>query len=152
MLNTILKPITLVINQLSYSWKFIMLSLLFIGVLATPIYELNNYVNGSIGFSEKEQVGMQYIDPLKRFLFSLNSYQNARLANSGNLPSPTILDPEWDAVEKAEAKNGEILATAKPFASLKKSYLEFKEKATRLHQPISTSCKYPASKRLYISG
>lgn len=132
MLEILLKPITLVINRLSYTWKFVVLSLLFIGVLAAPIYELYNYVNGSNNFSEKEITGMRYIDPLKELLFSLNSYHNARLANSGVTANFNALQTNWEAVEKAEARHGEILATQKLFEDLKKNYSALKDKANAL--------------------
>ena len=138
MLNILLKPIILFINQLSYSKKFIMLSLLFIAVLANPIYQLNYYVSTSNNFSEKEIVGMRYIMPLKHFLYSLNAYESMLETHPGNPPSVELLNSQWEALQKEELRDGVPLATSQAFNELKTRYDTLRKKV----DSISISARY----------
>ncbi len=113
-----------VINHFSYTVKFVLLSLLFFGVLASPLYELSNYVGGSNSFTEKEIVGLKYITPLKQLLFDLN-VNPSELAGSADAFWST-LDKDWQAVQASEKSRSSVLLTEKPYRELQAAYEAFK--------------------------
>lgn len=58
-------------NLLSYPRKFIVIAVLFLLVLAAPMYELIKSVHDDVEFSSKELQGMQYLTPTMNLLQSL---------------------------------------------------------------------------------
>ncbi len=139
MLDILLQPIIWFINQYSYTKKFIMLTLLFISALIMPIYHLNNYVGSSNSFSEKEILGIRYIMPVKRFLFSMNAYESMLTSNPGNPPSIEILDELWNVLQKEELRDGQALDTKQSFDELKTEFMKLRDKA----DSIPVSARFP---------
>lgn len=123
MLSVVCKPMVRFINCFSYSLKFGMLSLLFLAVLATPIWVLNGYVEGSNDFARKEIAGLLYINPVKEFLFSVNQY-NLTQARPGS-PAWSVVEKNWASVQAIEKDKGTLLSTRQSFEDLKAAYAEF---------------------------
>lgn len=69
-MNT-LQPAISLMNRLTYPKKFMVIAVLFLLVLASPMYELIKSVTEDVQFSSKEQDGMEYLNPTMSLLQKL---------------------------------------------------------------------------------
>src|SRR6185295_9014266 len=62
--SALLQPAIALMNRLTYPRKFLLISVLFLGLLALIMYFLVQQLDESIDFTVKETVGTRYLRPL----------------------------------------------------------------------------------------
>jgi len=88
-------------NKLKYPMKFILISSLFLVVLASPMYELFKSVHDEAEFSAKEADGMEYLNPTMYLLQDLVKQANlAWYAADGNTNARKQLADNLDKIQK----------------------------------------------------
>lgn len=118
-----------VMNKLSYSKKFMIISVLFLSVLVSPMYELIKSVHDEAEFTGKEIQGLVYLNPLMHLLEEVVEHrQLAWDASKGNTTArermqANLADIENNTklVESADQEFGEQFGVKEQWAKLKTS-------------------------------
>lgn len=74
-MNQLFKPAITLMNKLNYRNKFILLGSIVVIVLGVLTYQLVNQSLSIIRFSQKEMIGVEYINPVIKLMHSVQNYQ-----------------------------------------------------------------------------
>src|SRR5262245_40849886 len=114
-MNAVWQPGVTLMNRLTYPRKFALISLLFILPLALVLALLLQEMNLRVTFARKEQVGTQYLRPLRKLLEHMIQDETLK-------PAPTELrrQIEQDFAELAsiDQRYGDELRTTSLFQAL----------------------------------
>ncbi len=127
---SIVSPAASLMNKLSYPRKMILISTIFIIPLMTSLYMLNGQLNININFAEKERLGVEYIQQLRKLTEHIPAHRgmtNAYLAGDESFQSKimakrTEINADITAVDEVDAKLGEILETGKQWPAIKSEW------------------------------
>ncbi len=148
-MKSIFVPGIKLINRFKYPQKFAFVStllILFAGVLIILlIYEINLKIN----FSEKEKIGLKYIDPIKNLMkemeeqrslvnFYLRTNQNVKNEIQENIHQ---IDFNFKAVNEVNKKYKDIFKIDTPWTKINKNWVNIK-KETLNYSPKKAYTKY----------
>ena len=127
---SIVSPAASLMNKLSYPRKMILISTIFIIPLMTSLYMLNGQLNININFAEKERLGVEYIQQLRKLTEHIPAHRgmtNAYLAGDESFQSKimakrTEINADITAIDEVDAKLGEILETGKQWPAIKSEW------------------------------
>src|SRR3990167_4062767 len=72
----VFKPAISLMNQLSYSKKLVLLAIIVVSIIIFLVHQLVSQSNSIIDFSQKEIVGVNYINPLIKVMDTLKTYRS----------------------------------------------------------------------------
>ncbi|MBI5929535.1 MAG: response regulator [Chloroflexi bacterium] len=133
-MNAFFAPAIALMNRLKYPAKFLLIGLLLLLPLAIALNQYLRQINKDIDFADKEQVGLEYNEPVMQLL--QNIQQHAALA-SMYLSGRTDFQDEIDAkeaeidanireVDKIEARLGKTLGTTENWTEVKDTWSRLK--------------------------
>jgi PAS domain S-box-containing protein len=133
----ILQPAVALMNRLTYPRKFLLISVLFLGLLALIMYFLVLQLDESIDFTAKEKVGTRYLRPLVQvFRHAGEARRLARVYARGDRSSrPQLqrkladIDEDFKAVEHVDRELGTSLNSTSKFQSLQSNWSFLKKEA-----------------------
>lgn len=133
-MNVFFKPGVLLMNKLKYPKKMALIAAIAILVVIILIYQLISQSMSIMRFSNKELLGIQYINPLVQVMEQVQSYRSTEnLLLLGDTSQKAKLDSERDdieeailAVDKKEAELGTILKTKEEWNTIKAKWQAIK--------------------------
>src|SRR5215471_2015145 len=123
-------PAIALMNNLKYPQKFLLIGLLMVLPLALVMLDYVQQVSISVDFAAKEQLGLQYNQPLTHFLQLAQKHSALAILTSGG---NVTFKPEYDANEAAIAASikdvdsvdqrlGKTLGVSAQWATVKKDW------------------------------
>ena len=136
----LLKPGIKLMNQLKYTYKFLLLGVIVVFSFAIFLHSIVSNLNASIEFSGKENYGVEYLKPLIKFLgavqehrAALNQYLNGELAaKEGAAAIAVKADIISEEVSKSDAKLNAELKTSEKWNAVKEKWNALKNLKTQL--------------------
>lgn len=133
-MNVFFKPGVLLMNKLKYPKKMALIAAIAILVVIILIYQLISQSMSIMRFSNKELLGIQYINPLVQVMEQIQSYRGTEnLLLLGDVSQKSKLDSERDdieeailAVDKKEAELGTTLKTKEEWNTIKAKWQAIK--------------------------
>ncbi len=134
-MKSIFVPGIKLINRFKYPQKFYLISILLVLFLAILIYLLIIEVNIRIDFTEKEKIGLEYIDPIKNLMKEVEekrSLTNLYLRGHKSIKSELQkkvkkIDFEFNAVEKVNQKYNDIFEINKLWTKINNNWINLKK-------------------------
>ncbi len=133
-MNALFAPAIALMNRLKYPAKFSLIGLLLLLPLAFALNQYLNQINKDIDFAHKEQVGLEYNEPVLRIL--QNIQQHAALATiflSGQTDyqdeidaKQAEIDLDIQAIDKVDARLGKTLGATEHWKEVKDSWSRLK--------------------------
>jgi methyl-accepting chemotaxis protein len=120
---SLLTPAIAFMNRLTYPKKFAVISVLFLVVLVDPMVQLVNTVNTNMDFSIKEQLGLNYLAPVRQLLQDELLYRQASGDGDANRLGviKQALAKDVTAVQQAQEVHGKRFDAVKPWEAAKAS-------------------------------
>lgn len=130
-LSKIFAPSVALMNRLSYPIKISILSLLVLAMCGSIIGFLLNNLQTQADFSIQENLGVEYINPLKNLLLDLQKYRDTKSASiASNIKSdiqavdavdekynkPLLIGDKWSNLKTTLSKNSTEEAIAQTFS------------------------------------
>src|SRR5258707_5065034 len=100
-MKSLFSPAIALMNSLKYPQKSLLIGLLLLLPFAVAMRAYLLQVNSTVGFSAKEQLGLEYIDPVIQLLFQAEQHAALAVVRSSN---DTSFDADFSANEAAIAK------------------------------------------------
>ncbi len=133
-MNALFAPAIALMNRLKYPAKFSLIGLLLLLPLAFALNQYLNQINKDIDFAHKEQVGLEYNEPVLRIL--QNIQQHAALVTiflSGQTDyqdeidaKQAEIDLDIQAIDKVDARLGKTLGATEHWKEVKDSWSRLK--------------------------
>ena len=136
----LLKPGIKLMNQLKYTYKFLLLGVIVVFSFAIFLHSIVSNLNASIEFSGKENYGVEYLKPLIKFLgavqdhrAALNQYLNGELAaKEGAAAIAVKADIISEEVSKSDAKLNAELKSSEKWSAVKEKWNALKNLKTNI--------------------
>lgn len=117
-------------NKLSYSRKMILISTIFMIPLVVSLFMLNSQLNIGINFAEKERLGVEYIQGLRKLTENIPSHRgmtNAYLAGDHSFKNKILakradIDADIMAIDAIDARLGEQLDAHEQWLAIKQEW------------------------------
>lgn len=93
-------PAISIMNNLKYANKFLLMSFSILLLAAGIMYLLLSNLNSQIDFNSKENLGVEYINPLRNLLFETQKYRYASLVGQGSFEEIENTVKQVDAVDE----------------------------------------------------
>ena len=107
-------------NKLKYAQKFALLSLSVVILTVGIIYLLLSNLQSQADFSLKENLGIQYINPLRNLLFNMQKYRD--MSYEGKTPLTEEINKYIGLTDVADKKLNETLQVKKDWENIKTSW------------------------------
>ncbi len=123
----ILSPTILLMNRLSYPWKMLLISLVFVGPLLITAVLAFESMSQSVNLAKQEKLGIEYIQPLRQVMQFFPQHRgmtNGYLNGAEDFKSK-ILDKRRQihlaikAVDNVDQRLGQTLKTSEKWTSIK---------------------------------
>ncbi|MBZ0104443.1 MAG: diguanylate cyclase [Sulfuricella denitrificans] len=139
-MKVLLHPAVRLLNQLSYPRKLALIALIFFLPFLFSGYLLVSDTSSDIAFAEKELTGLSGIQPLKKFMRSVQEHRGAsQLALHGDLSAEQLLDSLEQSAEATiqelddfDAKFGEIMHSSEKWNVVKNRWDDLRTKSISL--------------------
>lgn len=139
-MKTFLRPAVLLLNQLSYPRKLALIALIFFLPFLFSGYLLVSDTSSDLAFAEKELLGLRTIQPLKKFMRSVQEHRGAsQLALRGDLSAEQQLDSIEQRAEEAireldrfDAEFGNLLHSSEQWALVKSRWNDLRTNSISL--------------------
>lgn len=126
-MQRLMTPAFAVMNRLKYAQKFMLVGLLLVLPLGLVMYGYILQINKDIDFAAKEQLGLQFNDPLVHLYHDIElheTYMNAKMDGSTAFKdrlasTETEIDSLIKAVDSVDLSLGQPLGTSKSWQALK---------------------------------
>ncbi|NOY61606.1 MAG: methyl-accepting chemotaxis protein [Gammaproteobacteria bacterium] len=140
-------PAAALMNQLKYGRKMVLISAVFMLPLVVTAYMLLSRMNVDIEFSEKEQLGLEYIQPLRQLVQHLPQHRgatNAYLKGDKSFKDRALavrakIAQEINAIDTVNSRLGDQLNSTQRWSALKAQWMELKSSAFELKPEDSFS-------------
>ena len=110
----------LIMNRLKYTQKFALLGLSVVFLAVGIIYLLLSNLQSQADFSLKENLGIQYINPLRNLLFDMQEYRN--LSYKGETPSTEEINKYIQLTDTKDNKLNETLQVKEDWQKIKTNW------------------------------
>ena len=107
----------LIMNKLKYAQKFALLGLSVVILTVGIIYLLLSNLQSQADFSIKENLGLEYINPLRNLLFNVQDYRN--LSYQGKTPSTEEINKYVKLTDEADKKLNQTLQVKEDWQKIK---------------------------------
>ena len=107
-------------NKLKYAQKFALLGLSVVILTVGIIYLLLSNLQSQADFSLKENLGIQYINPLRNLLFNMQKYRD--MSYEGTTPLTEEINKYIGLTDVADKKLNETLQVKKDWENIKTSW------------------------------
>jgi methyl-accepting chemotaxis protein len=114
------KPSISLMNKLKYPQKFALIILSVVLLAASIIYLLLSNLQSQADFSRKENLGVEYINPLKDLLYSMQEYRYK--LSEGQKPSSDEINKYIQMTDSVDEKLNETLQVDKDWESIKNDW------------------------------
>jgi len=127
---SLIKPAAMLMNKLSYSRKMILISTIFMIPLVVSLFMLNSQLNIGINFAEKERLGVEYIQSLRKLTEDIPSHRGmtyAYLAGDHSFKNKILakradIDANIMAIDAVDARLGEQLDAREQWLAIKQEW------------------------------
>ena len=129
-MKSLLKPAIFLMNRLSYSWKMLTISVIFIFPLLITAYMAFTTMNQSIVLAKQEKLGIEYLQPLRKVmqLFPQHRGMTNGYLNGASDFKPKIMQKRQQitdaikAVDEVERRLGQSLKTSENWNTIKSEW------------------------------
>ena len=83
-------PATFIMNRLPYTYKFLLISILFVSPIVLLSYQLWNQLESDIRTTSKEVDGIRIINRLSDLALASNQYRDIMMAHQYDRSEPTV--------------------------------------------------------------
>ncbi|MEO8609650.1 MAG: response regulator [Chloroflexota bacterium] len=136
-MRSLFKPATVLMSRLKYPQKFMLVGLLLLIPLILVMTQYLGKVNEDIDFSSKEQLGLQYNDPVVTFLQRVQEHaalDNAVIRGDNSLKddlttNETEVETAISDVDKVDRELGDTLNASETWKNLKAEWATVKDSA-----------------------
>jgi methyl-accepting chemotaxis protein len=117
-------PAICVMNNLKYANKFILMSFSIFLLAAGIMYLLLSNLNSQIDFNSKENLGVQYINPLRNLLFNVQKYRYSSFIGQGSFEN---IESNIEQVNTVDVKLNQTLQVNQDWQNIKDILAKSKE-------------------------
>ncbi len=131
------------INRLKYPQKFSIVSLLLALFIAALIIVINIGLNRQIDFIQKQRIGLEYIEPVREFLFSIESHCGLaaieKFGVNSNLKQKVprldlCIETNLNRLKEVNKKYKNIFYLSDEIDAVSSDWLDFKQKMPELNE------------------